>query len=46
MKPTKINIDILDPLYPSQFEQESDPVSALTKKLESRIRNAGINANG
>jgi len=46
MKPTKINIDILDPLYPSQFEQESDPVSALTKKLESRIRNAGISANG
>lgn len=45
MRPTKIQIDILDPLIPSQFKHEANPISALTNELESRIRNAGNSNN-
>lgn len=46
MRPTRIQIDILDPMYPSEFEHQPEPVTAFTKELESRIRNAGNTIHG
>ncbi|MBT3216238.1 MAG: 1-acyl-sn-glycerol-3-phosphate acyltransferase [Candidatus Marinimicrobia bacterium] len=46
MKPTRIQINILDPMYPSEFDHHSDPVTAFTNELESRIKNAGHTIHG